>query len=148
MSTEKKPIKYRIVKIDISQFSMFHRNLIEGSAEFGLQISINSGYNPDARLLKVTVGATFTNNGQIAVNCETATYFELDEVTAQEHLTDGDYVFTRDEMIYFGAFCIGTLRGVLAAKLEKTEFSGLILPPVNVYDIITGPLVISMPKDR
>lgn len=56
------------------------------------------------------------------------------------------YIIPKGFLTHLTVLTIGTARGVLHAKLEKTGFEKYILPTLNVADLIKEDMVFELPK--
>ena len=60
---------------------------------------------------------------------------------------EDDYIIPKNFITHLTVLTIGTARGILHAKLEKSGFEKFLLPTLNISDIIKDDLIIkSEPK--
>lgn len=75
----------------------------------------------------------------LGVTCE----FEIHEEDWEKLNNNEEVVIPKELLEYFAVHTVGTARGVLFCKTESTQFNNVIIPPINVADLIKGNLVIS-----
>jgi len=113
--------------------------------EENIQIETGYGYEIDPE--NYTVAVRFS----ILFKCNEAPFIVLKltcsfdvEKPSFENLFDtesGKYIFPKDFLIHLTVLTIGTARGILHAKLEKTGFEKYMLPTLNVSDLIKEDLI-------
>lgn len=59
----------------------------------------------------------------------------------------GKYVIPKGFLTHLTVLTVGTARGVLHAKLEKTGFEKYLLPTLNVSDLFNEDMVFELPKN-
>ncbi len=63
-------------------------------------------------------------------------------------ISDGVITIPKNLQEFLAVQTVGTSRGILFSKTEKTPFSQLILPPVNVAEMIKGAIKESLPVSQ
>ena len=74
----------------------------------------------------------------LAINCE----FEIHNEDFKELRKDGKTIIPKALLELFAVHTIGTARGVLFCKTESTQFNNVIIPPINVSELIQSDMVI------
>ncbi|MEB2786375.1 hypothetical protein [Algoriphagus persicinus] len=59
----------------------------------------------------------------------------------------GKYVFPKGFLTHLTVLTVGSARGVLHAKLDKTGFEKYILPTLNNSDLIKDDMAFELPKN-
>ena len=74
------------------------------------------------------------------LSCE----FDIHPEDWETMVKDDEVKVSKETLCYLAAQTVGVARGVLYCKTEATPFDELILPPINVAEMINGDLVMSL----
>lgn len=115
-------------------------------------IQIETGYSFEVDPESYTVAVRFS----IMYKCNESPFIVLKltcafdvEKESFESMFDSEsekYIIPKGFLTHLTVLTIGTARGVLHAKLEKTGFENYILPTLNVADLIKEDMVFEPPK--
>lgn len=76
---------------------------------------------------------------------EIANHFQIDENSWKSfEIKDGKLILPQGFATHLLVFTLGTLRGVLHAKTENTEFNKYFLPTINTTEMIQGDLELGL----
>ncbi|MFT6334278.1 MAG: hypothetical protein ACJATI_001015 [Halioglobus sp.] len=135
-------IDYAIKAIETKNFDINYDNYdrnIEGST-FDLQ----TNYFADDELFIVKLSHTLiifqAENAPIATLEVDYTFKILEEQWQELYNEDGALIIPQGLVMVFYNIAIGTTRGILHAKLEKTPFSTYYIPPVVLQDAVKSDL--------
>lgn len=126
-------IPYRISKIETKQFAIFPDKFINGNS-----VDIQTNYNFDIRSdlthIRSTSVIKFFQKEQLVLVLEIACYFDI----APEGI---DFIKEQNKvpvefLRYMATIVVGTARGIIHSKTEGTVLSSIILPPINLVDVI------------
>jgi len=133
------PVGFRLHKITTEQFALMPEQHDASSQEIGLSVSLKFGMSDDERLIAVFVKVQFENNGNTFLLAEIGHHY-LIEPKAWEKLKTDDQKLTVPKMLasHLVVLAIGTLRGFIHAKTESISLNHLILPTVNVSEIVNS----------
>ena len=76
----------------------------------------------------------------LKLNCE----FQIQEDDWNGQINDSRIVVPKSFIEYLVVQTVGTARGVLHCKTEGTALNHIILPPMNVSDMINGDMIINL----
>lgn len=134
-------MRFRMTKINVGQFALLLSEMPTG--EIRIHIDMDLKYSLEMKRIMVSMLFTFEIDDHKAMllqlNCE----FEIAAEDWNAAISDGKLTIPKEIIEYFGAQTIGVSRGVLHCKTEGTPFNGIILPPINVSDLVKEDLVIS-----
>tara|TARA_R110002020_G_scaffold222952_1_gene431923 strand:- start:473 stop:913 length:441 start_codon:yes stop_codon:yes gene_type:complete len=115
-------------------------------------VQIETGYGFEVDPISYTVAVRFS----ILYKCNESPFIVLKLTCAfdvEKESFDGmfdseseKYIIPKGFLTHLTVLTIGTARGVLHAKLEKTGFEKYILPTLNVADLIKQDMVFEIPK--
>jgi hypothetical protein len=115
-------------------------------------IQIETGYSFEVDPESYTVAVRFS----IMYKCNESPFIVLKltcafdvEKESFEGMFDSEsekYIIPKGFLTHLTVLTIGTARGVLHAKLEKSAFEKYILPTLNVADLIKEDMVFEAPK--
>lgn len=77
-------------------------------------------------------------NCYLAITCE----FEIEENDYKNIHKNEKTVIPKELLEYFAVHTIGTARGILFYKTESTPYNYIIIPPLNVSEMIKDDMVI------
>ena len=77
---------------------------------------------------------------KLSINCE----FDVMEEDWKNYINDKILTIAKEDLGFFANQTVGVARGILFCKTENTDFQNLILPPVNLIDLINQDLVIDL----
>ena len=130
-------IRFNLSKIQTDEFA-----LLAESYESNMPVTVNIGFGFNFAKENNTIGAlvkcTFLQHDKVLLVVAASCWFRID---AEDFKTIYDpverqFTLLLPHAIHFGGFTVGTVRGVLHAKTEKHALNGVVLPPVNVNEII------------
>lgn len=134
-------IPYRIVQIVTSKFEQH-----SDSFEVGPDIQMNSGYNfavnDIAHRVRCESAYKFLQKDVELLNLILVCIFEV-EPSAFNALKNGNEItIPVDFLRYMATISVGTARGIIHTRTESTPLSNIVLPPINLVEIIKEPLVV------
>ncbi|MBN7810804.1 hypothetical protein J0A68_07550 [Algoriphagus sp. H41] len=115
-------------------------------------VQIETGYTFEIDPESYTVAVRFS----IVYKCKESPFivlkltcsFDVEKESFDEMLDSklGKYIIPKGFLTHLTVLTIGTARGVLHAKLDKTGFERYILPTLNVADLIKEDMAFEIPK--
>lgn len=137
-----KGLQYRLAGFDLMQFIPTYENFItDGPIEgnYGFDFAFNKASNT----LRVIVNLSLTQKEETVLTVQFATFVELKDESAQSIIKENTITFTKEHLAQFTSFGYGALRGVMYLKTINTPIENVILPPMDLMDLFSGPLTIS-----
>lgn len=130
-------IHFRMVRINVEQFAILADAPSAGD-DLTLTTTIGYRYSTEARRVACVLDLRFeAESGPVMllkINCEFA--IRPDDWATMER-NDGVEI-PRQLQEFLAVHTIGTARGILHCKTEGTPFNMIILPPVNVAELLGG----------
>lgn len=137
-------ITFRMNKIDIEQFAILSTEILQNDP-LNIHTSLSFGVAPNSNFIANKIRIEYNNNENHATYLvlEMVCYFEIQDTSWQELKQDNNkFRIPKDFLAHLAVHTVGTARGVLFCKTEKTVYNTIILPPINVTQMITEDLVI------
>ena len=126
-------IPFRIRQIKTQQFAMFPDLMVNGE-----DVKINSafefGVNKDVTDLRCTANFSYLQGEKLLLTTEVICYFSINEEGNKLMLEQGrlEVGFLR----YLATITTGTVRGIIHTKTENTSLNPIVLPPINLVEVI------------
>ena len=127
-------INFRMTKITVEQFAILADTMPQSSLNLTTELELK--YNTAACMVATVMKFTFeADTGKIMmlqVCCE----FEVLKDDWEKHTKEGKTVLPKELIAYFLVQTVGTARGILHCKTEGTPFNCIVLPPINVSNMV------------
>lgn len=133
-------IPYRIVKIENNQFALFPEKYINGQ-EVKINISFNFAYSSDLKMIRCTSKINYLQSESVLLILENTTFFSIAPEGTANIQKDGKVPV--DFLRYMATIAVGTARGIIHAKTEGSVLNSVVLPPINLEEIIKDDMMIS-----
>ena len=132
--------RFRMFRINVAQFATLTKELPTG--ELGFNVELSYKYANEGRIIACSTKFDFTSKSEKVLVIEVVCEFEIaDEDWAT--FTQGDtIVIPKDLLKFFAVHTIGTTRGIMYCKTENTSFSKIIIPPLNIAEMVQGDMII------
>ena len=135
-------MRFRIFRINVEQFAILVENfpLEKLNIATGLEVK----YSLEGKSLAIVMTFNFISEEEkvmlLKLNCE----FQIQEDDWNGQINDSRIIIPKSFIEYLVVQTVGTARGVLHCKTEGTAFNHIILPPMNVSDMINGDMIINL----
>ena len=132
-------IGFTLVKVNTEQFAIIPDSYKRGES-VNLGTNLGFGILKDEQLLAVNATARFEQNNSPFLIGVASCHFKIDTESWNSFKvpgTENDFEIPQVFITHLSALAFGTLRGILHAKTEGTEFNGFVLPTLNVVKMIT-----------
>ena len=133
-------IPYKISHIETVQFALFPNNFINGQQ---VLVNTNCGYNVRADLNQVRniISVNYTQDEKLLMVVQLACYYDIAPEGVETIKVEGKIPV--DFLRYMGSISVGAIRGVIHAKTEGTVLNPVVMPPVNLEEMIKSDLMLS-----
>ena len=137
-------IGYKIVDIKVLQFAIITEQLDSDSTIFdwNMKTSYSFGVEPTQRLFFCVLEILISKDEHPLIKIETQASFELYEGNFHRFIKKDGFHMPTSDVCHFTSMLYGATRGILVSKLESTSLKHIILPPINMRDVVTHPLFI------
>jgi len=143
MENRNHPLGFALRKITTEQFATVAEAVAEGK-EIGIKASLRFGVDQEHHIIANFSKFEFDQEEKPILIIEVGCQFEVDpsswgELKSNE--TEG-VTLPKGFAAHLAMLTVGTTRGVLHAKTEKTPFNQLLLPTINVASMIKEDVVL------
>lgn len=135
-------MRFRMFRINVEQFAILVENfpLEKLNIATGLEVK----YSLEGKSLAIVMTFNFISEEEkvmlLKLNCE----FQIQEDDWNGQINDSRIIIPKSFIEYIVVQTVGTARGILHCKTEGTAFNHIILPPMNVSDMINGDMIINL----
>ncbi len=138
------PVGFRLHQITTEQFALLPEHYDPGTEDVEMSVGLKFGMYEAERMIAVFVKVQFENQGKVYLLAELGHHYQLaPETWGSMKSEDGKLTVPKSFAAHLVVLTIGTLRGFLHAKTESTTLNVLILPTVNVTEMVTKDLELS-----
>lgn len=130
-------IPFRIRQIKTQQFAMFPDKL-EGK-DVKIESEFNFGVNKDLSAIRCITKISYTQGDNLILMIEVHCFFEISKDAS--HTIAGQGKIEVGFLRYLATISTGTVRGIIHNKTEGTSLNPIILPPLNLVEVIKEDLV-------
>ena len=122
------------------QFAIFPENLINGQE---VLVNTNCGYNvrSDLNQVRNVISVNYNQNEKLLMVVQLACYYDIAPEGVEAIKAEGKIPV--DFLRYMGSISVGTIRGVIHAKTEGTVLNPVVMPPVNLEEMVKNDLFLS-----
>lgn len=135
-------MRFRMFRINVEQFAILAENAQLEKLDIATGLEIK--YSLEGKSLAIVMTFNFVSEEEkvmlLNLNCE----FQIQEDDWNSQINDAKIIFPKNFIEYLVVQTVGTARGVLHCKTEGTAFNHIILPPMNVSDMINGDMIVNL----
>lgn len=130
-------IPYRISRIETIQFALFPDNYVNGGQ---VTINTNCGYNVRADMAQVrnTISVNYSQDENLLLVAQLVCYYDIAPEGVEVIKSEGKIPV--DFLRYMGSISVGAIRGVIHAKTEGSVLNPIVLPPINLDEMVKNDL--------
>mgnify|MGYP001062240764 CR=1 FL=1 len=133
-------MRFRMARINIDQFAILTDIVPNGSLEVNVTLSLK--YSMDVRRIATSMSFVFGEESERILMLELTCEFEIHEEDWLAAIDGSKLVIPKVMLEHFAVQTVGTARGILHCKTEGSQFNGIILPPVNVTELVTEDMIL------
>lgn len=130
-------IRFNFSKITTDEFALLEE---QHDAEIPVNINVSLLFNfvKEEKLIGAGAKCSFFQKDKVIMVIALTCWFKVDEDDWKSvyDQTNKQYMLSRPPALHLASLTIGTVRGVLHAKTENQALNVVILPPINVNEII------------
>lgn len=141
---ENKGIGFRLVGIKTNEFATFEEHFQPKTESQGLGINISFELGKNLQDISCVLVLKLSQEDQLVVKLKISCSFKLTEEAVSRFKDDSKIIFPKSLMSHFGVLTVGTARGVLHSKTDGTILNGLVLPTINLSEIIKEDIVFDL----
>lgn len=131
---EKNKISFSLRSITTEEFATI-KNCYKKEEEVNLETEFEFGLNIELNSLGVKFSVMFKCDENPFIILKMRCEFDIEPETFSGFKMEDNYIIPRGLLSHVTVLTIGTARGILHAKLEKTGFEKFILPTLDVSEM-------------
>lgn len=132
-------LHFRIAGIKTQQFAIFPDKFVTGK-EVRVESEFEFGLNDDYSRIRCLSRFSYLQNDALLLTCEIHNVFDIREdgvALLKEQLR-----IPADTLRYLATIATGTARGIIHTKTEGTVLNPIVLPPINLVEVINKDFVV------
>lgn len=133
---ENKIIRFSLAKISTDQFAIID-NAFKIGEDANINISLQFGSNKEQKIISVKTSFHFEQQTVPFIIIEATCYFNIEPNDWNTFVQGTEIVVPKSILTHFTVLTVGTVRGILHAKTEGTNFNGFVIQPINVTELVT-----------
>lgn len=115
--------------------------------DLGFNVGLSYKYANSGKVIACSTKFTFTSTDEKILIIEVTCDFEISDDSWTALAKDNKVIVPKSLLEFFAVHTIGTTRGIMYCKTENTSFNKLIIPPLNVSDMVQNDLIINVPQE-
>ena len=142
----KLPVTFAIKSIETVEFATI-KDAYKNGEKVGITSGFDLGLSDDDHALKVQYNLSFICEDRPFIILKVACDFAI-EPKAFEKFKDSQgkkVTIPKGFLTHLAVLTVGTARGVLHAKLDKTDFDQFLLPSLNISQMIENDVAFDIP---
>ncbi len=140
----KEQISFGLRSITTEQFAIIESAFDKSNENIELSNGLRFGFNIEKRVVSVLLSVSFSQEKGPFLLLEIGCYFEIikEQWNKLYNPDTGEIKLPLPLVTHLVVLTMGTLRGVLHAKVENTTFNMFLLPTINVTEMVKEDVVI------
>jgi hypothetical protein len=136
------PIKFRIVKIETLQFAMLPDFYDLTSDNFDYSFDLNFAFpSLEEKIIACSCLVKYEGNSSPFLILEVGMIFEIENESWKRIKEKDQFILPKETAYHMMSLAVGTVRGILHSETKNTDFNRLILPSVNLTQVIDTDIV-------
>ena len=142
------PIPYRIVEIIVNGFNVQSDENLDKNIEINVSTEFSYAVNIPAHRVRCFSKYIYTQDEKEVLAFDLTCTFEVREDAFNSFIKDDKLTLDVDWLRYMATIAVGAARGEIHARaeIEKSELSEIILPPINLVEIIKESVIFPVVK--
>lgn len=131
-------IRFSFQKIVTEQYAVIDGIFVPGEP-ITFTNSLEYNFSQDEPVIKLVGNFSFLQHKKTFVKLSVSCFFRIheDDWKSIYNEAEAKFVLAKNPALHLGSLVVSLARGVLHAKTENQPFNFVVLPPVNLHDIIT-----------
>jgi hypothetical protein len=135
MEQENKPIRFALARINTDQFAIMD-SAYQKEHEVKMNIGLRFGSDKEIRFIQVKTLVKFEQANAPFLLIEASCFFNIEPTDWDSMMDNETLIVPKGLITHLTMLTVGTVRGILHAKTEGTNFNGFVLPTINVTELI------------
>ena len=142
------PRPYRIVEIIVNGFNVQSDENLDKNIEINVSTEFSYAVNIPAHRVRCISKYIYTQEEKEVLSCDLTCTFEVKEEAFNSFIKDDKLTLDVDWLRYMATIAVGAARGEIHARaeIEKSDLSEIILPPINLVEIIKESVIFPVLK--
>ena len=137
MEKNNKSVRFSLVKISTDQFAIITNSFKIGEA-VNLKTGLQFGADKENKILSVKASFQFEQQAIPFLVIEASCFFKIEPNDWNTFAEEREIVVPKGIITHFTVLTVGTVRGILHAKTEGTNFNGFVIPTIDVTKLVTS----------
>ena len=134
-------IQFRMTRIQVNQFAILMESL-DGVDNIDIECSM--GFHASNNSIALSMKFNFGKAAPLMM-IDATCVFNIDDASWESMiLNSGKLLIPKGFVAHLAMHTVGTMRGILYCKTEGTPFNVLILPPLNVSEMIPDDVILDI----
>ena len=148
MDTPIPPIQFAFQGIKVEQFAVFEENY-KPKNENGIAIQVDFKLNQAIKQIGIFLSLDFEHGKQKFLKISVSCHFKIEDDSWKNFVQQDNtkIVIPKNFIVHLVMLTVSTTRGVLFANTEGTFCSQVIVPLINVSEMITQDAIFEIKKD-
>lgn len=146
MDNKSKTVSFKLERVTTEQFATIHECFNEKET-VNLQASLRFATNDENRVIGVFAEFRFTCQQNVFMMIEAGCHFQIQPTSWDEMVSNSTLTIPKGLMQHLAVITVGTVRGILHAKTEGTQFNKFVLPTINVTELVKQDVSFSLQKE-
>jgi len=142
-----KPVEFMIIKLSTDQFALL-RDMYIPDAPVAVYTQLSFGFEEKEKIVAVSASFRFESDEKNVpfIVLETKAYFQISPESWECMYESGTNTLTLDKGFarHLSVIVVGTSRGILHNRTDGTELNHIVLPLINVEQILKEDVVINI----
>lgn len=133
--------RFKMFKISVPQFAILTKKCADN---YEIKTDTELKNTIDGSAVAVLMTFSFFEEEKLAIILQVMCEFHIHPDDLKEMESEGRIVIKKKLLEHFLVHTVGTARGILHCKTEGTSFNNVILPPMDVTQIIKSDMIINL----
>jgi len=130
-------VGFQLVKIITEQFAIISDVYDSSNKDIAFSVNIKYGIDKKEKTIASVVKIQFEQKKSAFLIIEISNHYKIEQPAWDKMLKNNEKLMVpKDFATHLLVLTIGTLRGVLHAKTEDTEYNQFVLPTLNVSEFL------------
>ena len=134
---ETKNIRFSLAKISSDQFAII-ASAFKNGEEVNLKTGLQFGADKENKFISVKASFQFEQLAVPFIIIEASCFFKIEPNDWNSFIQEEGIVVPKEIITHFTVITVGTVRGILHAKTEGTNFNGFVIPTIDVTKLVTA----------
>lgn len=121
-----------------------HLENYSAQSETKAKTNMTFAYNKDKHVIKNSIYIEMRQDDKKFLVVQMDAYVEISESSAKQMTKENGICLPRNLQCQIASFCYGAIRGVMYLKTLNTPLQDIILPPLELQDVIKSDIIIAL----